>query len=64
MSPSDSWGALAPVYAQVERLTTPPCQSILKRVSDLLPLSKPNTSAFDNGCGTGILTAILKEQYP
>lgn len=64
MSPSDSWGALAPVYAQVERLTTPPCQSICKRVSDLLPLSKPNTSAFDNGCGTGILTAILKEQYP
>lgn len=66
MSPphGNRWGAVAPAYADVERLTRPPCQSLLKRVSGMLPLSKPNTSAFDNGCGTGILTTILKEQYP
>ena len=61
---SDSWGVLAPVYAHVERLTTPPCQSLLNRVSSLLPLSGSNTNAFDNGCGTGIVTSVLKEEYP
>ena len=63
-SDSDSWGVLAPVYAQVERLTTPPCQSLLDRVSSLLPLSSSDTKAFDNGCGTGILTSILKQEHP
>lgn len=63
-SDSDSWGVLAPAYAHVERLTTPPCQSLLNRVSSLLPLSSPNTNAFDNGCGTGVLTSTLKGQYP
>ena len=63
-SDGDSWGVLAPVYAHVERLTIPPCQSLINRVSGLLPLSNPNTHAFDNGCGTGIVTATLKEEYP
>ena len=63
-SESDSWGVLAPVYAQVERLTTPPCQSLLKSVSNLRPLTDPNTNAFDNGCGTGVLTSVLKVEYP
>ena len=66
MSPtdSDSWDALAPGYDQVERLTVPPCQTLLKRVSSILPLSTPDSTAFDNGCGTGILTSVLKLQYP
>ena len=63
-SDRDNWGVLAPAYADVERLTTPPCQSLLNRVSSLLPLSNPNTNAFDNGCGTGILTSVLKREYP
>ena len=63
-SDTDSWGGVAPVYAHVERLTTPPCQSLLNRVSSLLPLSNPDTKAFDNGCGTGIVTSILKQKYP
>ena len=63
-SDSDSWGVSAPVYAHVERLTIPPCQSLINRVSSLLPLSNPNTNAFDNGCGTGIITSILKQEYP
>ena len=60
----DSWGGLAPVYAHVERLTTPPCQSLINRVSSLLSLSDTNTHAIDNGCGTGVVTCILKQEYP
>ena len=63
-SDNDSWGFVAPAYAHVERLTTPFCQSLIHRVSSLLPLSNPNTNAFDNGCGTGIMTSILKQEYP
>ena len=62
-SDNDSWGTLAPVYAHVERLTKPPCQSLLNHVSSLLPLSNPNTKAFDNGCGTGVLTTLLKQKH-
>ena len=61
---SDGWGLCAPIYIQVERLTAPPCQSLLNRVSTRLPLDGPNTSAFDNGCGTGVLATILKQQHP
>ena len=61
---SDSWGAVASSYVQVERLTTPPCQTLVNRVSLLLPLNVPNTIAFDNGCGTGVLSAVLRQQYP
>ena len=63
-SDNDSWGIVVPAYAHVERLTTPLCQSLVHRVSSLLPLSNPNTNAFDNGCGTGIMTSILKQEYP
>ncbi|CAD6587456.1 MAG: hypothetical protein ASARMPREDX12_002850 [Alectoria sarmentosa] len=61
---NEDWAAAAPLYKQVERLTTPPCQSLLNRVSALLPLNNPSTSAFDNGCGTGVLTAVVKTRYP
>ncbi|KAF6219725.1 hypothetical protein HO133_003550 [Letharia lupina] len=60
----EGWGAAAAAYAQVERVTTPPSQSLLNRVSAILPLNAPNTTAFDNGCGTGVLTTILKQQNP
>lgn len=66
MSPTnnDSWGVLAPGYEQVERLTIQPCKTLLERVSSIFPLSTPNSNAFDNGCGTGILTSVLKSQSP
>ena len=60
----DSWGKLSPIYSQVERLTIPPCKILLERVCTLLPLSTPNSTAFDNGCGTGVLTSVLKDKYP
>lgn len=63
-SESDSWGVIAPAYTQVERLSTPPTRTLLKRVSNLVPLSTPNATAFDNGCGPGVLTTTLKTQYP
>ena len=66
MAPSedDDWSVLAPIYIQVERLTTPFSQTLIDRVSTILPLTTPDSSAFDNGCGTGVLTAVLKQQHP
>ena len=61
---NENWGAFAPIYAQAERLTTPPAQSLLTRVSTILPLDSPNTTVFDNGCGTGVLTTVVKQQHP
>lgn len=63
-SKNENWAAVAPVYYHVERLTTPPCQILINRVSQILPLDNPTTTAFDNGCGTGVLTTVLKQQYP
>ena len=60
----DSWGDLAPLYAQIELLTTPPAQTLLERVSALYPLSTPGSTTFDNGCGTGVLTSVIKNQFP
>ena len=62
---SVGWSTVAPVYSlEVERVTTPPSQTLVKRVSTLLPLDSPNSIAFDNGCGTGALSTVLKQQYP
>lgn len=61
---NENWSPLAPIYSQVERLTAPPCQTLLHRISTLLPLNTPNSSAFDNGCGTGVLCSLLKQQHP
>ncbi|KAM0801069.1 S-adenosyl-L-methionine-dependent methyltransferase, partial [Usnea florida] len=41
-----------------------PCQILINRVSQILPLDCPTTTAFDNGCGTGVLTTVLKQHYP
>ena len=60
----ENWGAVAPAYQQVERLTTPPAQTLIDRASALLRLNPADSSAFDNGCGTGVLTKLLKEQIP
>ena len=60
----DSWGDLAPLYAQIERLTIPPARALLNRVSALYPLSTPGSTTFDNGCGTGVLTSVIKNQFP
>ena len=64
MTESADWGVVAPVYNHVERLTLPAAQTLVKRVSAILPLDSPNTTAFDNGCGTGVLSTVLKQQYP
>ena len=60
----DSWGDLAPLYAQIELLTIPPAQTLLNRVSALYPLTTPGSTAFDNGCGTGVLASVIKNQFP
>lgn len=58
------WTLVAPVYSHVERVTVPASETLVSRVSSLLPLSLPNATAFDNGCGPGVLSSVLKKQYP
>lgn len=59
-----SWGSVSKVYNEVERLTLPCAQKLVEMVHSLHSLEDPNVSAFDNGCGTGVLTLALKERFP
>lgn len=58
------WSHASSVYNEVERLTFPQSQTLIARAHSLRSLSAPDTSAFDNGCGTGVLTLALCEKFP
>ena len=58
------WSAHVPAYTHVERLTGPLCQTLVDRVSALVPLESAAATAFDNGCGTGALSGVLKDRHP
>lgn len=60
---TENWTAGAPNYAHVERLTGPPCQTLIQRLTTLCPIT-PTSHALDNGCGTGVLSTLLKAQHP
>ncbi len=65
LTTNENWAAAAPAYLHnISRVTTVPSHSLVSRVSALLPLTHPSSTAFDNGCGTGALTAVLKARYP
>ncbi len=51
-------------YAQIERLTVPLALKLLKRLQDDDDLSISDVELFDNGCGTGAMTVVLKKYFP
>ncbi len=51
-------------YAQIERLTVPLAFKFLKRLQDDDDLSISDVELFDNGCGTGAMTVVLKKHFP
>lgn len=58
------WTNASTIYKQVERVTLPLSQSLIARAHALRSLTAPDASAFDNGCGTGVLTRSLRENFP
>ena len=63
-STSTGWNRASPAYTMVERITVPLCQCLVALTHKEKPLDEPNATAFDNGCGSAVLTAALKAQFP
>ena len=61
---SKSWSPFSADYNAVERMTIPLVQEVVYEVNQLSPLDAPDAIAFDNGCGTGAVTTILKTAFP
>lgn len=61
---SSGWDNVSSAYVHVERLTTPLCHRLVSITHSKSALDASNATAFDDGCGTGVLTVVLKEQYP
>ncbi|KAL9128742.1 MAG: hypothetical protein Q9217_002649 [Psora testacea] len=63
--PNDpGWTSCAAKYSTVETMTIPLCEQFVDIVHDISPLDTPGARAFDNGCGQGALTSVLKERFP
>ena len=51
-------------YTEAERLTIPLAMAMLKSVNEVSNLNAAGATAFDNGCGTGAMTEVLKRHHP
>ena len=58
------WDTVSRVYNHIELLTLPLARNVVDRVQSQSDLNGQGTTAFDNGCGTGVLTVALKEKFP
>lgn len=61
---ADGWSNVLKVYTEVERMTLTLARKREARFHSIYPPTKPGSAAFDDGCGTGVLTVALKLQYP
>ena len=55
---------LSQAYNEAVRVTGPLAMELLQRVDALRSLNETDTHAFDNGCGTGVLTSLLQKKLP
>ncbi|KAI4113436.1 MAG: hypothetical protein LQ338_008176, partial [Usnochroma carphineum] len=46
------------------KLTIPLAKELVHLVDSALPFDSPNSLVFDNGCGHGALSSIIKSKYP
>lgn len=58
------WSTVSQAYAKTEYLMLPFARTLVHRVQSVRNLREPEAAAFDNGCGTGVLTSVLKHHYP
>ena len=65
-SESAGWSktGLSQAYDDVERLSGPLAMELVNRVDALRSLDSTETHAFDNGCGIGVVTKLLKNKFP
>ena len=65
-SESAGWSkiGLSQAYNDVERLSGPLAMELVNRVDALRSLDSTETHAFDNGCGIGVVTSLLKNKFP
>lgn len=60
----DGWSTHAEFYSDVERMTWPLAVELAEWVDSTVPLNSAGASAFDNGCGGGILSKAIKKVNP
>ena len=59
------WDSVSTLYhTVVGQLTIPIAAGLVDWVNDTVPFNSPDVSAMDNGCGTGIVSSVLKRHYP
>ncbi|KAL8797484.1 MAG: hypothetical protein Q9195_000300 [Heterodermia aff. obscurata] len=59
------WDSVSTLYhTVVGQLTIPIAAGLVDWVHDNAPLNRPDVSVMDNGCGTGIVSSVLKRNYP
>jgi ubiquinone/menaquinone biosynthesis C-methylase UbiE len=51
-------------YSPVERITLPLCSDLVRLSDQTKPFGDTSTRVFDNGAGTGILTAQVQAHFP
>ncbi|KAL6720090.1 hypothetical protein ACLMJK_002011 [Lecanora helva] len=59
-----AWDITSQNYNKVERLSFPFAKILVDRANSLSSLDDPKANVFDNGCGTGVMTAALKMGFP
>jgi len=61
---TEGWTSVSKVYTHVERIAILLAHQLITLVHAHSPLSFPTATVFDNGSGTGVLTATLKTSFP
>lgn len=63
--PTDKWGNASKRYAATAPyITGRMAEQLVLMVHTQSPFSAPDASAFDNGCGSGVLSTILRANSP
>lgn len=62
---SDQWNSHSTKWTQsVQQITLAPCQDLIERVISLSSSDSPEAAFLDNGCGAGMVTKLLKTEFP
>lgn len=60
----EAWSSHATKFSPVEYLTIPLDKELVELVNETLPFDSAKSRVFDNGCGHGALSSVLKSKYP
>lgn len=64
MTQPDQWGTASAAYAaRTTYVTRPSAEQLISMVDEVSPLSHRDAIAFDNGAGSGVVTAALRARF-